>query len=157
MSHTHARPSRFRRLNWWYWLGTAALVTVGLARADAAPIGAAMAFTTAQALHFRHQRGTLLAPPVQTRIAYVLLLALGCLTPLGFIHWLQLAGTTVSLTFDYCPLARTLSLMPWNRTEPLSPHLVWRTFASPPVLGSVFAPKRATARGSATAIVEISP
>jgi hypothetical protein len=49
----------------------------------------------------------------------------------------MLAGTTVRVAFDYCLLARTLSLMPWNRRQPLTLALVWRTYATPPVKGSI--------------------
>jgi hypothetical protein len=37
----------------------------------------------------------------------------------------------------YCPLARALSLLPWNRSQPLSAALVRRTFVSAPVRGSI--------------------
>ena len=37
----------------------------------------------------------------------------------------------------YCPLARMLSLLPWNRRQPLSVALVRRTFLSAPVSGSI--------------------
>ena len=49
----------------------------------------------------------------------------------------SLAGTCATVGLDYCTLARIMSLMPWNRTRPLTLRLVWRTFASPPVPGSV--------------------
>ena len=74
---------------------------------------------------------------VQVRIAYLAVLATGLWPPLGFVHWLQLAGTMAQVGFDYCPLARLVSLMPWNRTQPLTFRLVWRTFALPPMSGSV--------------------
>jgi hypothetical protein len=41
------------------------------------------------------------------------------------------------VTFGYCTLARCLSLLPWNRSEPLSFALLRRTFLSRPVKGSV--------------------
>jgi hypothetical protein len=52
---------------------------------------------------------------------------------------MQLAGTSALLAFDYCPLARTLALMPWNRRVPLSGRLVLRVFLTPPVPGSALA------------------
>jgi len=57
--------------------------------------------------------------------------------PLGFLHWIQLAGTTAMVLVDYCPGARLVSLMPWNRRVPLTLGLVVRTFVRPPVRGSI--------------------
>jgi hypothetical protein len=37
----------------------------------------------------------------------------------------------------YCPLARLLVLMPWNRDEMLSFGFVWKLIATPPVNGSI--------------------
>jgi len=56
---------------------------------------------------------------------------------LGFLHWIQLAGTTAMVLVDYCPGARLVSLMPWNRRVPLTLGLVVRTFVRPPVRGSI--------------------
>jgi hypothetical protein len=39
----------------------------------------------------------------------------------------------------YCLLARCLSLLPCNRTQPLTIGLLRRTFISPPVEGSILA------------------
>lgn len=125
-----------RALRWWYWLATAAMLAAALL---AWPEGLAltMAFVALQAVHFALRTGTPRAFPVQTRIAFLVLLAAGTWPPLAFLHWLQLAGTCGTVAFDYCVLARLLSLLPWNRTRPLSLRLVWRTFASGPVPGSV--------------------
>jgi hypothetical protein len=49
----------------------------------------------------------------------------------------QLVGTWAMVLVGYCPLARALSLLPWNRRQPLSADLVRRTFLSPPVRGSI--------------------
>lgn len=54
-------------------------------------------------------------------------LLLGQWPPLTFVYRIQLAGTTAMGCFDYCPLARILLLMPWNRTGPLTLPLVRRT------------------------------
>jgi hypothetical protein len=64
---------------------------------------------------------------------------------------MQLAGTWVRLVFDYCPLARIMSLMPWNLREPLSVRLVKRTFLARPVTGSILGqiPVQTAAGGSA--------
>lgn len=67
---------------------------------------------------------------MQVRIAYLGLLILGVWTPLQCIHWLQLIGTSARVLVGYCFLARTLSLLPWNRFQPLSWALFNRTFFS---------------------------
>jgi hypothetical protein len=125
-----------RRLRWWYWFATACLLAASLAGWSAG-LCLTMAFVAVQLVHFLAREGSVRAFPVQTRIAFLALLAAGAWAPLAFIHWLQLAGTCVSVGLDYCTLARIVSLMPWNRTRPLTWRLVWRTFASPPVPGSV--------------------
>lgn len=86
-------------------------------------------------LRYRARLGSISPMPVQVRLAYAGLLLAGLWPPLRALHVAQLAGTLVLLAFDYCILARTLSLAPWNRRLPLTPRLVWRTFASPPMLG----------------------
>jgi len=65
------------------------------------------------------------------------LLALGVAGPLAFIHWIQLAGTTAMVFVGYCPLARMLALMPWNRREPLDRERLVRVLFRPPVQGSI--------------------
>lgn len=41
------------------------------------------------------------------------------------------------VTMSYCPLARFLSLMPWNRQEPFTLTLLRRTVFTAPVKGSI--------------------
>jgi hypothetical protein len=125
-----------RDLSWWYWAATDLLLLAGLAGAEAA-FPAAIALGAVQTVHFRVREGRASAFPVQVRIAYLGLLLLALWPPLRFIYWIQLAGTTAMVLFDYCPLARLLSLMPWNRSERLSLGLIRRTVASPPVRGNV--------------------
>jgi hypothetical protein len=125
-----------RRLRWWYWLATACLLGASLAGWDAG-LWFTMACVAVQVIHYLAREGSLRAFPVQTRIAFLALLAAGSWPSLGFIHWLQLVGTCATVGLDYCALARIMSLMPWNRTRPLTLRLAWRTFVSPPVRGSV--------------------
>jgi len=63
--------------------------------------------------------------------------SLGTIPPLDFIHWIQLAGTAAVVTVGYCPLARILVLMPWNRRRPLTAAQVRNTIVAPPVAGSI--------------------
>ena len=75
--------------------------------------------------------------PMQVRLVYLGLLVLGQLPYCSWINWVQLVGTTVLLSLDYCPLARILSLMPWNRSLVLSWKFVCAVFLSRPVKGSI--------------------
>ena len=127
---------RNRDLGWWYWLVTDALLIAGLAGwfHGFAPV---IALTVVQAGHYLLRAGRLAAFPVQVRVGYLGLLLAGQWDPLYYVYWVQLAGTTAMVAFDYCALARFLSLMPWNREHPLSARLVLRAFLAPPVKGSV--------------------
>ena len=128
--------NRVRDMDWRYWLVTDGLLIGHLAgwRWGLYPVAA---LTAIQAVHYLVREGRITAFPVQVRLGYLLLLALGTVSPLGFIHWIQLAGTTAVVTVGYCPLARILVLMPWNRSRPLTAALVWNTIVSPPVAGSI--------------------
>jgi hypothetical protein len=129
--------SRFNDVKWWYWLATAILLAAYLVPGGRAAIFAAIALTAGQLVHFAARERDLAAFPVQVRAAYLGLLAAGLYPPLAFIHWIQLVGTWAMVLVGYCPLARALSLLPWNRRQPLSVTLVRRTFLSAPVRGSI--------------------
>lgn len=128
--------TRMKEIAWWYWLVTMALLAGALA---GCPLGFAPAIglTLVQILHFRLREGSLKAFPVQVRTGHLLWMLAGLWAPLGFFHWIQLAGTTAAVLVDYCPMARMLSLLPWNRRQPFGLRLVVRTFLRPPVRGSV--------------------
>src|SRR5918997_154367 len=130
-------PSRLNDVKWWYWLATGVLLAAYLVAGLRAAIFAAIALTAVQLVHFAARERELAAFPVQVRAAYLGLLTIGLLPPLAFIHWVQLVGTWAMVLVGYCPLARMLSLLPWNRRQPLSVALVRRTFLSAPVRGSI--------------------
>jgi hypothetical protein len=117
---------RSRTVGWWYWLATALLLGAHQAGRPGA-LALAIGLAAVQAVHFRLTEGSLAAFPVQIRLAYLMLLLAGLWPPLGVLHWIQLAGTTAFVLFGYCLLARILALLPWNRTEPLTPALARRT------------------------------
>jgi len=125
-----------RDLDWWYWLATDLLLVAGLAgwRWGMLPV---IGLTLVQVLHYLARERRVTAFPVQVRAGYLLLLVAGLLQPLAFIHWIQLAGTTAVVTVGYCPLARILALMPWNREQPLTLGFIRKTVFSPPVAGSI--------------------
>jgi len=119
-------------LTWWLWSLTGAALFAGLAGWTAG-LPAACALTALQLVHQAARTRSLRSFPVQVRAAYLALLAAGCWPPLRAVHVLQLAGTVALIVFDYCPLVRTLSLLPWNRRAPLTRALLRATFFSPPV------------------------
>ena len=74
--------------------------------------------------------------PVQVRIAYFIWVAAGTYVPyLTVLMYITLVGLATNLFLGYCPLARMMSLMPWNRNEKFSLGLVGRVFLSPPMPG----------------------
>lgn len=128
--------NRMQHVSWLYWAVTDVLLI-------AAVLGWEPGFATAiglnavQAIHFMLRERGLTAFPVQVRVSYLGLLLAGQWEPLYFVYFIQIAGTTAMVLFDYCPLARFLSLMPWNRREPFSLALLRRTVFSPPVRGNI--------------------
>lgn len=128
--------NRMQHISWLYWAATDALLiaaVLGWEPGFAAVIG----LNALQAIHFMLRERSLSAFPVQVRVGYLGLLLAGQWEPLYFIYFIQIAGTTAMVLFDYCPLARFLSLMPWNRREPFTLDLLRRTVFSPPVRGNI--------------------
>jgi hypothetical protein len=123
---------RRRALGFWLWLLTALPLGAGMLGWRPG-VAVAIAVTAAQVLHQAARTRSLRAPPVQVRAAYLGLLLIGLLPPPRVLHALLLAGTLSLLVFDYCPLARLLSLLPGNRRAPLTWALLRTTFLSPPV------------------------
>ena len=50
-----------------------------------------------------------------------------------WLFWIPAVGTAALVLVGYCLMARCLSLMPWNRTGPLTLPTIFRTFFSSPV------------------------
>ena len=74
--------------------------------------------------------------PVQVRIAYLIWVAAGTYVPhLVFLMYITLVGLATNVFLGYCPLARMMCLMPWNRKEKFSLSLLGRVFFSPPMSG----------------------
>lgn len=97
---------------------------------------AAITLSVLQGLYFWWRLRTFTHYAVQIRLAYTALL-LVCLIPLmRWLYWLPTLGTFALVLFGYCLMARVLSLMPWNRSGPLSLALVRRTLLTPPVVGN---------------------
>lgn len=117
---------------WWVWTITALLLAAGLAGFDRG-YQIAILLSAVQTIFFLVRLRSPRTSAVQIRSFYTLLL-IACYPPaMHWLFWLPTVGTFALVIFGYCPLARVLSLMPWNRTGKLTARLVWRTFASSPV------------------------
>jgi len=126
-----------KQLVWTYWFVTSALLTAHFAGIWPGAIYGVVGLSAVQAVHFLIYEKHPMSFPVQLRIVYTLWTAAGLWWPLFFLHWIQFAGTWAVVTTGYCPLARTLVLLPWNRSEKLSLRFVWTLFTAPPVDGSI--------------------
>lgn len=119
-----------------YWAVTAILLAGAVSGCEYC-LTAAIALNIVQVVHFMIRSRSLTDFPVEVRLVYLGLLFLGTAPYMSWIHWWQLAGTTAMVFYQYCFLARCLSLMPWRRQEKLSWTLVRRVFLRPPVKGSI--------------------
>jgi hypothetical protein len=129
-------------LGWWYWFLTLCLLGTGIFGWPAG-INLAILLCVVQIGHVIWLTRDVTAFPVQVRVAYLAMLVAGLWgESFQWIHWMQLAGTTARVLVGYCLLARTLSLAPWNRRQPVSLALIQRTFLSlqtaVPSCGDVF-------------------
>ncbi len=126
----------YRNISWWYWLVTVVFLTAGIA-GWLPGFYLAIALTAVQVIHFTIRENSLTAFPVQVRFAYLIFLAAALWEPIRFLYWLPVIGTWTMVLTGYCFLARSVSIMPWNRTEPLTFSLIKRTFFSPPIRGNI--------------------
>lgn len=126
----------FSEMTWWYWAIADVLLWAGLSGRPEA-FYAAVVLSLAQAIYFGLRERGITAFPVQVRIAYAGILLFALWSPLHWLFWLPAVGTLALVLFGYCLLARLLSLLPWNRHDPLSWQLVRRVFLAKPVRGSV--------------------
>jgi CDP-diglyceride synthetase len=127
---------RFIRLSdytWWIWLSLACSLLAGLLF-DPIYFFLAILISTIQALVFWARESSASSFPSQLRLAYLLLLVMLYVPPLRFLYWVPAIGTLILCFSGYCLLARFLSLLPWNRTSPLTFQEVVRTFSVPPNL-----------------------
>ena len=126
----------YRAMSWWYWLATVGLLTCGVCGWPAGFMFA-VAITVIHLLHFIVLQKSVTAFPIQVRFAYLLLLLIALPENLQPIYWIPTIGTWAQVLFGYCAMARTVSLLPWNRTEPFSLALLMRTFLAAPVRGNI--------------------
>ena len=129
-------PARTRKaLIWGLWFVTWLGLIGGLF--NRAFFEIVVVFSALHALLFLLLNGFDVRPfPVQVRIAYVIWVAAGTYVPgLIILMYITLAGLATNLFLGYCPLARMMCLLPWNRDEALSLDLLRRVFVSPPMAG----------------------
>ncbi len=132
----------YKDLAWWYWLVTAPLLTYGL-MGNPEGFLLAIGLNVIQLVQYIIRNKGLTAFPVQVRYWYLALLIIAWAEPLQWLYWIPTIGTWAQVLFGYCAMARTVSLLPWNRTEPFTLAFLKKTFFSPPVRGNVlqgFAP-----------------
>lgn len=125
----------YKEISWWYWLVTACLLTAGVAGYQTGFL-MAIGLTVFQLIHFAVWRG-MTSFPVQVRFWYLMLLLVAFPAPLQIIYWIPTIGTWAQIIFGYCTMARCVSLLPWNRSEPFSVELLLKTFLSRPVRGNI--------------------
>ena len=96
------------------WAVTAPLLAAHLAGARGA-LGAVLVLCAVSIGYYAIRLGGVSPARVQVRLGFFSFVALGTLPGIGWILWLPLCGTTAQVLFGYCPMARILQLMPWNR------------------------------------------
>ena len=126
----------YKDFGWWYWLVTAGLLTYGVS-GNSIGFLLAIGLTIFQLIHFIIREKSITSFPVQVRFWYLLLLIIALPEPLQLIYWIPTIGTWAQVIFGYCAMARCVSLLPWNRTNPFSFALMHKTFFSRPVRGNI--------------------
>ena len=124
-----------RRLSWWLWTITALCLAAGLSGHPDGFRAAIIVSVVHTGVYFLLEASAF-GFPVQVPLAYTVLL-IACQVPfLSWLYWVPAIGTFAFVLFGYCLMARILSLLPGNRTEPMSLDLIWRTFLTPPMRGN---------------------
>jgi hypothetical protein len=121
---------------WWHWALTIPWLCLRLNGAQR-PIVLAVVLCAAMAAYYYISLQSVKAFPVQIRLVYLGLLIVGLAPGMIWIHWVQLAGTTVMIMFGYCLLGRCLRLLPYNRSEPLTIPLIYRVLWREPNAGGL--------------------
>lgn len=138
-------PDHRKQLIWGLWFVTWGLFLVGLWDrrfwAFATYFSGIHALFALAMLRFRFA-----AFPAQVRVAFFVLVAIGTFVPhMSTLIYMGMVGLTTNLFVSYCPLARALTLLPWNRDEAFSLGLLRRVFLSAPQPGR-FQPQPPTSR-----------
>jgi hypothetical protein len=113
------------------WAVTAPLLAASLLGIGWA-LAAALGLCAISALYYAARLRSLRPFRVQIRLGFLGVGALGLVPGWAAILWLPLLGTSAQVLFGYCPMARFLQLMPWNRAEPLTWASVAAAITHPP-------------------------
>lgn len=126
----------YKQIIWWYWLVLACLLTAGVSGYETGFV-LAIGVSVVNLLHSVISERSMTAFPVQVRFWFLIYVVVALPESMQILYWLPAVGTWARSIFGYCILARTLSLLPWNRQVPFSTDLVMRAFFSRPVRGSI--------------------
>lgn len=126
----------YKQIIWWYWIVLAFLISAGVA-GNQTGFFLAIIVSVMNLIHFLISEKSITAFPVQVRFWFLIYVLVSFPEQLQFLFWLPAVGTWARAIFGYCILARTLSLMPWNRKVPFSTGLMIKTFFSRPVRGNI--------------------
>jgi hypothetical protein len=114
--------------SWLHWAATTPLL-VGHIVGVRGSLELAISLCLVVSLGMWTRTRSVLAMPVQVRIAYAGLLAIGAAPFMFWIYIVQLVGTSAMVLFGYCPLVRMLSLFSWNRSDRIDrawlTRLIW--------------------------------
>jgi hypothetical protein len=128
-----------RDATWWSWVVMISLLAARLSGGSILIVWLAVAVCAAMmVMDIILRRGDLRAMSVQIRIGYLILLMLGLLPGMAWIHWMQLIGTSVRVLTGYCLLHRELLMLPWNSQAPMTAGEMWRILLTPPGDGGLF-------------------
>lgn len=121
---------------WWIWTATLLCLGLGLF-ADPAWFLLAVVVTVLNLHYYAYLDQSFTSFSVQVRAGILMIFLAGLAPGMAWIFWIPFCGITVRNLTGYCLLARLLSLLPWNRKEPMSWALVKRRIFSPPTNGSI--------------------
>jgi hypothetical protein len=114
------------------WAVTCALLLAHLQGGAPWALPAAAALCTASLVWYGARLRSLRSYRMQIRIGVLAWLALSQAPGLAWILWVPVLGMAAQVLVGYCPMARLLDLLYWNRAEPFSAQLVCRTFTRAP-------------------------
>jgi hypothetical protein len=107
------------------WALTAPLLASAIAGVDWA-YAVVLGLAAASAVYYAARLRSIRAYRVQVRLGFLVVAGLAAVPGLRGVLWVPLLGTTAQVLVGYCPMARLLDLMPWNRAVPLT----WTMIAS---------------------------
>ncbi len=126
---------RVRDYAWWIWLLVWVLLVLGLTR-DVFYLSLCLAVCLGQFAYFLVKEASFTAFPVQLRGFFTLFLVAYAYSPMRPALWTMVLGVGAMLTCGYCPLARLMYLLPWNRGERLTRAVLAHTFFRAPDLAA---------------------